>query len=823
MKYSLRDFRRAADRHVGSMDISPACRNQLTRPSRQKKHTPLAFAGWAAAVAACIIVMALLLPPMRPAPPPVMPSNSLPPVSGSAPESPPAAPPVSDRCAEYSSLLMRNDMHEVHVDYMGQPYYFNAAFAGAEYMQYGVIYTEAAGADFEDTLDSFYAENCLSAEEVKHSAAGRQYYGDKVDSPDLYIQPAMWPRPDRITYLPDAAGASWAVYYSELDVGLLYRETPEEYKTKWALGNKNGLVTDFIYNDIFGFTRDGRSFASVDSETMPDNIGIDKYGPIDAAGNWLEAPLTSSVDIYYYSPEYESDASPAIYIVQKVMRALPAYAPEDVWPERECIYIRDMSGHRLLAAGDVNTMLNVIAPDSLIPYSDIDTGLWGYFDASINVVIPPSYDYAKEFSAGLAAVELKDRFGFIDAKGNMVIEPQYIYVTKPFLECDGTAQVIVRTSENDFETRIINRSGQDVTSYFSIVIQHISSWLDKTALCFHDSKMIYWALSCFILSLMAFKKDKSAFVKLCIPLEAYAAFTLMYASLVSDAHTALPASAIFGGLPPELAAYSHSAFGIALLLISAAYAGMVCARAARSYIKHAVFRIITCAALCILPFAVRGAINAFTAVDMDVMLCFAAGAGLGSLTMRRKAVMLPDPTVWPLSHASRFACLLTALLIGILPVYFSCHDWAPKLIMSEPDFSISAVDSGVNAAIMREAALAQYTYMQHKYGENWLEQFDAMLKNPEGYSVLEISCEAKNISLADKSAAIYPSFRRRDDAAPDGHDCAKDVSSISSSDVLTVPRRGSAVLKCRILIHNGALDMHDWLSEALRTYDVTLY
>ena len=60
MRYSLNDFRRAADRHMGNMELSRAARERLTQPRRARSLT-LSAVGWAAA-AACLVLLLMSLP-----------------------------------------------------------------------------------------------------------------------------------------------------------------------------------------------------------------------------------------------------------------------------------------------------------------------------------------------------------------------------------------------------------------------------------------------------------------------------------------------------------------------------------------------------------------------------------------------------------------------------------------------------------------------------------------------------------------------------------------------------------------------------------------
>ena len=50
---------------------------------------------------------------------------------------------------------------------------------------------------------------------------------------------------------------------------------------------------------------------------------------------------------------------------------------------------------------------------------------WGYIDATGKMVITPQFDDARDFYGGLAAVEIGKKWGFINKTGQMVIAPQF--------------------------------------------------------------------------------------------------------------------------------------------------------------------------------------------------------------------------------------------------------------------------------------------------------------------------------------------------------------------------------------------------------------
>ncbi len=53
--------------------------------------------------------------------------------------------------------------------------------------------------------------------------------------------------------------------------------------------------------------------------------------------------------------------------------------------------------------------------------------VWGFIDTSGTVVIPPAFDYAGAFSSGLAPVVLNGAFGYIDKLGHLAVLPQFEY------------------------------------------------------------------------------------------------------------------------------------------------------------------------------------------------------------------------------------------------------------------------------------------------------------------------------------------------------------------------------------------------------------
>jgi hypothetical protein len=83
---------------------------------------------------------------------------------------------------------------------------------------------------------------------------------------------------------------------------------------------------------------------------------------------------------------------------------------------------------------------------------------WGYIDRTGEFVIPERFEYAGEFSEGLAPVLIGGKCGFINHKGEVVIDPKY--------ECawefsEGLAMFQVAKKSGPDEYGVIKKSGPD--------------------------------------------------------------------------------------------------------------------------------------------------------------------------------------------------------------------------------------------------------------------------------------------------------------------------------------------------------------------------
>ncbi len=90
-------------------------------------------------------------------------------------------------------------------------------------------------------------------------------------------------------------------------------------------------------------------------------------------------------------------------------------------------------------------------------------GKYGCIDKKGNYIVEPVFDYADDFSEGLALVEKGGLYGYIDTKGNYVIEPQFA-LASPF--SDGYAYAMPVDDKNDpddgngYYSGMIDRTGK---------------------------------------------------------------------------------------------------------------------------------------------------------------------------------------------------------------------------------------------------------------------------------------------------------------------------------------------------------------------------
>ena len=94
--------------------------------------------------------------------------------------------------------------------------------------------------------------------------------------------------------------------------------------------------------------------------------------------------------------------------------------------------------------------VDIITDDELIAYKQ--GGKWGFVDTKGEVKIEPTYDEAKSFSNGLAAVCKGDKWGFIDLSGKLVID--YMFIDADYFNCEMNC--MVKTSNSIWQLLCIN-------------------------------------------------------------------------------------------------------------------------------------------------------------------------------------------------------------------------------------------------------------------------------------------------------------------------------------------------------------------------------
>jgi hypothetical protein len=90
-------------------------------------------------------------------------------------------------------------------------------------------------------------------------------------------------------------------------------------------------------------------------------------------------------------------------------------------------------------------------------------GRWGYIDKSGALVIPYQFQYAKNFSEGLARVMVKERWGYIDKSGHLVIPAVYDLAT----DFSGGRAEVRTPGDYGFVYAWIDQKGQRDNSYSS--------------------------------------------------------------------------------------------------------------------------------------------------------------------------------------------------------------------------------------------------------------------------------------------------------------------------------------------------------------------
>lgn len=734
MKYSLRDFGRAAGRHVDGMELSPSGRDRLTRP-RRRRPSALSWAGWAAA--ACLVIMLMLSLPLS-APdisngtaspthgalaaqaPGTPEASALPAPTEAAPATPrptASAPRATDVAARSQALAQRADMRFVRFDNRGYPYVLN------DYDVYS-DYTEAA-------LSAYYTE-----EEVRSSPAGREYYAH----PGAEFDARLWPRPECVTFLPVIEGADWQYYYLELGVGIVTRYVPPDGGADakpYALADLSGLRTDYLFSEINYFTVDGRAAAALPSASS--DWGVQRWGFIDADGGWVSEPIMGRMDTIYMNDGSEDGESRLTYYA---LQTCPA-VDEEGYPEYGVWRIYDPSGRELFTAADISQLTAPFSSE-LTPFRAEADGPWGYIDQDLNIAIPPMYESADAFSEGLAAVGVRTEgmgilYGYIGARGEMVIEPQF-YMVDWFGFSEGTTRV--RYGWDDV-WHTIDTQGNDVTSGFSLAWQRLRRFIDSLPL---DMRLMYAALLCLLFTLNGVRRARGYREGADAPRlrgrlgwAALLSLMLGWAALPSAAHSPLPGWLLLTGLDSDM--HTYAVAGILLML--AAACGFIYGWSARERCQRRWTRLTVIIATPALLVGARWLPGASTYMDIDIALVLMTGALAGST---RPAYGQYEVR----GFATRWLCPLMCVLMGLIALGYSAWDWNGRAAVSGAEYSLSPLNDPANLQYyseLRDDPPLSEEDMALQYGEDWRERLDALLDAPEGLGVLTLEVRLTNFSL----------------------------------------------------------------------------
>jgi hypothetical protein len=168
-------------------------------------------------------------------------------------------------------------------------------------------------------------------------------------------------------------------------------------KRKWFYVNTQGEIAFETDADVARLFRDDRAIVSYFED--PDGVNR-KYGIIDKKGEFVVKPE------YLDAIDYNEGKT---YIMNR--------------QERGFI---DKNGNYIFK---LDSLVGYPYFEGLAPVSS-KKYLFGYIDTTGKVVIEPQFDEAKEFSEGLAAVNIDGRIGFIDTTGEYVIRPTYAFAQK---------------------------------------------------------------------------------------------------------------------------------------------------------------------------------------------------------------------------------------------------------------------------------------------------------------------------------------------------------------------------------------------------------
>lgn len=256
----------------------------------------------------------------------------------------------------------------------------------------------------------------------------------------------------------------------------IYNEIENGFSCGLAFAKKNGKygfvdsngdpVIDFKFDDAWYFQN---SLAKVEIN--------DKWGLIDTTGNWRIKPKFEEIDDLSADGKllYRVNINGKVGIIDESGKFIidPLYN-KIIWNENEKIYCVSYSEN--------NEVKDFI--DSLL--NDDDEVKWGLIDKNGGWILKAEDSQIKgdriEYSEGLAAIKIDDKWGYIDTQGRVVIDPD-------FEQADNFEEglAIVR---KDGKYRVIDRTGNFISkSKFENISSHIKNGYIRVSELLNDNKI----------------------------------------------------------------------------------------------------------------------------------------------------------------------------------------------------------------------------------------------------------------------------------------------------------------------------------------------
>ncbi len=229
-------------------------------------------------------------------------------------------------------------------------------------------------------------------------------------------------------------------------------------------------MAPFVAEEMTPATEDGTSFWMIDKDGDKVNAPKDKKLKFDDIGTFAEGKMPVKIDNHYsyaneeydilfgkYDEAYAFNNGKAMvksdnvyYLINSEGKKISKNTYKNIIVDelgyacREGIYIVDNGdGYYLMDKNEKKIGKEKFEDARLCNGDDYlavkKDGLWGFCDKSGKIVIKPTYQNAKSFANGLAAVQITDVWGYIDKENKEVI--QAIFADAKGFSSTGSAYV----------------------------------------------------------------------------------------------------------------------------------------------------------------------------------------------------------------------------------------------------------------------------------------------------------------------------------------------------------------------------------------------